>query len=187
MRILGSNKAYLHCLQRQEAQQLWRQKVTQGGFFDNLPVETVSVEASLGRVTAYSIYAKQSVPHYNSAAMDGIAVLAQDTFGAQETEPKWLNLLPVDQDFVAGGCYVVDTGDVLPAGTNAVVMIEDVQIVKGVAEIIAATAPWQHVRIIGEDIVANELVLPEHHIVIPVDIAALLAAGQESVQVVKSP
>jgi len=186
-RILRSNKAYLHCLQRQEAQELWWQKVTQWGFFENLPVEIVSVDECLGRVTAYSIYAKQSVPHYNSAAMDGIAVLAQDTFGAQETEPKWLTLLPVDKEFATGCCYMVDTGDILPAGTSAVVMIEDVQIVNGVAEIIAATAPWQHVRIIGEDIVANELVVPEHHVIIPVDIAALLAAGQEYIEVIKRP
>jgi len=174
-------------LQRQEAQELWRQKVAQSGFFENLPVETVAVEASLGRVTAYSIYAKQSVPHYNSAAMDGIAVLAQDTFGAQETEPKWLTVLPTEKEFAVGCCYMVDTGDILPAGTSAVVMIEDVHIVDGVAEIIAAAAPWQHVRIIGEDIAANELVVPEHHVIIPVDIAALLAAGQEYIEVVKKP
>jgi len=141
----------------------------------------------MGRVTANSIYALQSVPHYNSAAMDGIAVLAQDTFGAQETEPKWFTLLPVDQEFTLGCCYLVDTGDVLPAGTNAVVMIEDVQMINGVAEIIAATAPWQHVRIVGEDIVVNELVVPEHHVVTPVDIAALLAAGHEFIEVVKRP
>lgn len=187
MRILRSNKAYLHCLQRQEAQELWRQKVEEWGFFENLPVETIAVEASLGRVTAYSIYAKQSVPHYNSAAMDGIAVLAQDTFGAQEVEPKRLTVLPAEREFTAGCCYMVDTGDVLPAGTSAVVMIEDVHIANGVAEIIAAAAPWQHVRIIGEDIVANELVVPEHHVIIPVDIAALLAAGQEYIEVVKRP
>ncbi|MBP2628063.1 MAG: molybdenum cofactor synthesis domain containing protein, partial [Firmicutes bacterium] len=145
------------------------------------------MEASLGRVTANSIYAKQSVPHYNSAAMDGIAVLAQDTFGAQETEPKWLTVLPAEKKFAVGCCYMVDTGDVLPVGTSAVVMIEDVHIVDGMAEIIAAAAPWQHVRIIGEDIAANELVVPEHHVIIPVDIAALLAAGHEYIEVVKKP
>ena len=187
VRILRSNKAYLHCMQREEAQKLWWQKVAEQGFFKNFPVETVSVEASLGRVTAYSIYAKQSVPHYNSAAMDGIAVLAQDTFGAQENEPKCLTILPIDKEFAAGCCYMVDTGDVLPTGTSAVVMIEDIHIIDGVAEIIAAAAPWQHVRIIGEDIVANELVIPEHHVIIPVDIAALLAAGQEYIEVVKRP
>jgi putative molybdopterin biosynthesis protein len=185
--ILGNNKAYLTCLQRQQAQDLWWQKLTECGFLKNLPVESVPVEATLGRVTAHTIYAKQSVPHYNGAAMDGIAVVAQDTFGAQESEPKRLTLLSTDKPFTAGCCYVVDTGDVMPAGTNAVVMIEDVHVIDGVAEIIAAAAPWQHVRIIGEDIVANELVVPEHHVSAPVDIAALLAAGLTRIDVVKKP
>jgi putative molybdopterin biosynthesis protein len=185
--ILGNNKAYLTCLQRQQAQDLWWRKLTECGFLENLPVESVPVEATLGRVTAHTIYAKQSVPHYNGAAMDGIAVMAQDTFGAQESEPKRLTLLSIDKPFAAGCCYVVDTGDVMPAETNAVVMIEDVHIVDGVAEIIAAAAPWQHVRIIGEDIVANELVIPEHHVNAPVDIAALLAAGLTHIDVVKKP
>ena len=187
MRILRSNKAYLNCLKRQDAQELWWQKLRESGFFTHLPMETVSVDAALGRVTAYSLYAKQSVPHYNSAAMDGIAVLAQDTFGAQEVEPKYLKVISLDQTLEVGCCYMVDTGDVLPAGTNAVIMIEDVHILDGMAEIIGATAPWQHVRIIGEDIVANELVIPEHHVIIPVDIAALLAAGLEEIEVIKKP
>jgi putative molybdopterin biosynthesis protein len=187
VRNLRQNKAYLDCLQRQQAQELWRQKLTDCGYFKNLPVENVPVEASLGRVTARSMYAKQSVPHYNGAAMDGIAVLARDTFGAQETAPKRLTLLPPTKSFTSGCCYMVDTGDEIPAGTNAVVMIEDVYLKGGVAEITAAAAPWQHVRIVGEDIVANELVLPEHHVITPVDIAALLAAGLEYIEVVKKP
>ncbi len=187
MRILRSNKAYLNCLERQEAQELWWKKTAESGFLSDIPTETVSIDAALGRVTASCVYAKQSVPHYNSAAMDGIAVLAQDTFGAQEVDPKYLKVIPLDQTFATGCCYMVDTGDVMPAGTNAIIMIEDVHILDTVAEIIGATAPWQHVRIIGEDIVANELVIPEHHVVIPVDIAALLAAGLEEIQVVKKP
>ena len=184
---MARNKAYLNCIERQQAQELWRQELINCGFFSALPVETVAVPSALGRVTASSIYAKQSVPHYNSAAMDGIAVFAQDTFGAQEREPKPLGLLPADQEFTAGCCYMVDTGDVMPRGTNAVVMIEDVHLIDNTAEIIAAVAPWQHVRIIGEDIVRNELVIPEHHLIVPVDIAALLAAGVQWIEVVKKP
>ena len=181
------NKAYLNCLQRQQAQELWWQRLTDCGYFKNLPAEKVPVEASSGRVTACSVYAKQSVPHYNGSAMDGIAVCAQDTFGAQETEPKTLILVPLGTPVTSGCCCIVDTGDLMPLGTNAVVMIEDVHIANGKAEIIAAVAPWQHVRIIGEDIVVNELVIPEHHIITPVDIAALLAAGLEDIAVVRKP
>ncbi len=184
---MRSNKAYLNCQTRQQAQELWRQKLLDIGFFSHLPVETIGVDDSLGRVTAYSVYARQSAPHYNSAAMDGIAVRASDTFGAQETAPRQLRILSHNIPFVAGSCYVVDTGDLMPVGTNAVIMIEDVHSASSVAEINAAASPWQHVRIIGEDIVANELVIPEHQAISPVGIAALMAAGLETVQVLIRP
>ncbi|MDF2633289.1 MAG: molybdenum cofactor synthesis domain containing protein [Pelosinus sp.] len=184
---MQKNKSYLNCLQREQAQELWWHKLKECGFFKNPSVETVAVETSLGRVTAYSVYAKRSVPHYNGSAMDGIALCASDTFGAQETEPKRLKLLNAQQPFSSDCCYVVDTGDLMPAGTNAVVMVEDVYFIDGEAEIIAAAAPWQHVRIIGEDIVANELVLSEHRVIAPIDIAALLAAGIENIDVLCKP
>lgn len=174
-------------MQRQEAQKLWWQKLTESGFFDNPPVLTIPVDETLGRVTACSVYARQSAPHYNGAAMDGIAVCAQDTYGALETQPRQLNIIKNAEAFKSGSCYIVDTGDVMPAGTNAVVMIEDVNRADEIAEVIAAATPWQHVRIIGEDIVANELVIPEHQAVSPVDIAALLAAGLESIEVIARP
>jgi putative molybdopterin biosynthesis protein len=180
-------RGYLDCRQREEVQQLWRRKLTDCGYFADLPAETVAVDAALGRVTARTHYARQSVPHYNGAAMDGIAVRAQDTATAKETSPLRLTLLPAGAPFTAGGCYSVDTGDPLPGGTNAVIMIEDVQPRDSGAEIIAAAVPWQHVRIIGEDIVVHEMVVPEHQVISPVDIAALLAAGLEEVEVVKKP
>ncbi|MBM7866921.1 molybdopterin biosynthesis protein [Heliobacterium gestii] len=184
---MGKNKAYLNCLQRDEAQALWRKRLSDSGYFEGLPAEPLPVTAALGRVTARTVYARQSVPHYNGSAMDGIAVYAPDTYGAQETAPERLTLLPAGAPFAPGGCYMVDTGDAMPDGTNAVIMIEDVHIAEGKAEIIAAAAPWQHVRIIGEDIVAGELVIPEHHVIAPVDIAALLAAGLDTVAVIKKP
>ena len=182
-----ANKAYLNCQTRLQAQEGWRKRLKEAGFFDRLPVETIAVDDALGRVTAQSVYARQSAPHYNSAAMDGIAVRASDSFGAQESAPVRLQLQTISTPFVAGCCYGVDTGDVMPPGTNAVIMVEDVHFDGAQAEIIAAAAPWQHVRIIGEDIVANELVVPEHQAISPVDIAALLAAGLETISVLAKP
>ena len=182
-----ANKAYLNCQTRLQAQEGWRKRLKEAGFFDRLPVETIAVDDALGRVTAQSVYARQSAPHYNSAAMDGIAVRASDSFGAQESAPVRLQLQTISTPFVAGCCYGVDTGDVMPPGTNAVIMVEDVHLDGAQAEIIAAAAPWQHVRIIGEDIVANELVVPEHQAISPVDIAALLAAGLETISVLAKP
>ncbi len=181
------NKAYLNCLSRKQAQDLWRQSLAAAGYFAAPPAEVLPVDAALGRVTASSVYAENSVPHYNGAAMDGIAVWAPDTYGAQETAPRRLALLSAAKPFAPGCCYMIDTGDAMPAGTNAVIMIEDIHLDGAAAEITAAATPWQHVRIIGEDIVAREMVVPEHRVVTPVDIAALLAAGLETVAVVKKP
>ncbi|CVK20392.1 molybdopterin biosynthesis protein [Sporomusa sphaeroides] len=184
---MRTGKAYLECLPREKSWELWQNTLMSAGYFTDLPTETLPVEQALGRVTAGCTYAKQSVPHYNGSAMDGIAVRAQDTFGATETTPMRLKLLKSHEPFVPGGCYIIDTGDLMPAETNSVIMIEDVHIENASAEIIAAAAPWQHVRIIGEDIVANEMVLPEHQVIRPADIAALLSAGLETVEVVAKP
>ena len=83
---------------------MWRERLSACGFFDQLPAEEVALDEALGRVSAVSVYAAQSVPHYNSAAMDGIAVRAADTFRAQETAPVTLTLLSKEQPFSEGGC-----------------------------------------------------------------------------------
>lgn len=180
-------KAYLDCLTREEAQRLWQERLTAMGYFRDIPYETIALQAACGRVTARCEYARQSVPHYNGAAMDGIAIKAADSFGAAETNPKRLQLIKTGQPFTPGCCYIIDTGDPLPAGTDAVVMREDINIAGDQAEITAAAFPWQHVRIIGEDIVVHEMVLPEHHLIYPVDIAAALAAGLEHIDVIMRP
>lgn len=131
--------------------------------------ETVPAQAALGRVTAQPVFAKMSSPHYASAAMDGIAVRAIDTKGARPGRPVRLEL---HQGYVP-----VDTGDALPAGRDAVIMIEHV-VLEGEDAFIEQAAPaWQHVRPVGEDIVATDLLLPRNHRITAVDIGALLAAG----------
>jgi putative molybdopterin biosynthesis protein len=125
------------------------------------------VGEAVGRVTAESVWARRSSPAFDSAAMDGIAVRAAATIGAAETTPVLLD------DFA-----VVDTGDPLPAGYDAVVMREHVHHTPdGRAELRAAVPPYQHVRSIGEDISATELLLPAGHRLRPVDVAACAAAG----------
>ena len=109
--------------------------------------ETVSVQESYGRITSRAVYARINAPHYAASAMDGVALRARDSFGATETTPVTLR----EDQFV-----VVDTGDAIPEGCDAVIMVED--IVKnddGSITIHAAAAPWQHIRQIGEDICAG--------------------------------
>jgi putative molybdopterin biosynthesis protein len=132
--------------------------------------ERVYTANALGRVTAVPVFAALSSPSYHAAAMDGLAVRAAATFGASEEHPL---RLPVGPE-----AAFVNTGHPLPPGTDAVVMIEQVhQPAAGFVELRAAAYPWQHVRKVGEDIVATELVLPHHHLLGAADVAALLAAG----------
>jgi len=132
--------------------------------------ERVATAEALGRVTAEPAFARTSSPGYHGAAMDGYAVRAESTFGASEERPLALRI-GVD-------AHPINTGQPLPEGADAVIMIEHVQQVEGdQLEIAAAAFPWQHVRRVGEDIVAGELVVPQGHRLAAVDLAALLTAG----------
>ena len=144
-----------------------------------LPGESVPVEQAAGRITAETIWARISSPHYHAAAMDGIAVDSRDTDGASRTEPKKLK--------IGSKAHWVDTGNAMPEGTNSVIMVEDIQMLGDEAEIRAAVAPWQNVRPLGEDIVATELVLPENHQLQPHDLGAVTAAGLQEIAVRRKP
>ncbi len=145
-----------------------------------LEPEEISVTQARGRVTAEAVYARRSVPTFNAAAMDGIAVRAEDTFSASEYHPLRLK--------VGKEAFFVNTGEPIPAGTNAVIMIEEVhQINSSEVEIMAPAYPWQHVRKIGEDVVEGELLFPPAHLLAPWDLGVLLATGHLTVKVKERP
>jgi putative molybdopterin biosynthesis protein len=197
---------YLESTPLHEALGKWFDRCASEGASKPLPAETVKVIDSLGRVTAEAVIASISSPFYHSSAMDGYAVRFPETFGASERTPK---------AFLLGRQAVpVDTGDSIPDGFNAVIMIEDVNIQTGrqsqsgrpeiqnnrqspqatyheyegeSIEIIAPATPWQHIRVIGEDLVATELIISENHKIRPVDIGAMLAGGHTEVQVRRRP
>lgn len=142
--------------------------------------ETVAVAEARGRVTAAPVWAVLSSPHYHAAAMDGAALRAADTVGASETAPLRLRL--------GQQATWVDTGDPLPPNTDAVVMIEHLQQVgDDEIEIMQSVAPWQHVRLLGEDMVATELVLPEGRQLGPAELGAIAASGNTQVDVRRKP
>jgi molybdopterin molybdotransferase/putative molybdopterin biosynthesis protein len=156
-------------------------------------VERLAVEETLHRTTVEPIFALLSAPHYHGAAMDGIAVRAEDTFGASEFTAVTLTLAETKGNKQKGNgtrpvFQYVDTGNPLPSWANAVVMIERVFKKNGrEVEIRDAATPWQHVRLVGEDIVATEPLLPRGHKLRPYDIGALLAAGHTRIPVVAKP
>lgn len=149
--------------------------------------EEIAVEEALDRVTAEPVFAKISSPHYHASAMDGICVRAEDTFGATEFVGKKLRL--TDTETPEPGVFkYVDTGNALPTWANAVIMIEKVhQLDSDTVEIFESVPPWNHVRLVGEDVVATELLLPRCHRLRPYDLGALLAAGHTVVGVKSRP
>lgn len=142
--------------------------------------EVISVTDSLGRITETAVFAKYCSPLFNAAAMDGIAVDSDITKGASEANPI---VLKQGEDFV-----VVDTGDPIKSPCDAVIMAEDlIELNDGSLKIVEPAAPWQHVRPIGEDIVAGEMIIPSRHKIRPIDIGVLLAGGITEISVIKQP
>ena len=159
-----------------EALAVWREACEAAGCPARSGVEEVAVADAVGRVTAEPVWAARSSPAYDAAAMDGIAVRAAETAGASETSPVLLEHFAI-----------VDTGDELPGGFDAVVMREHVHHEGGRAELRAAATPYQHVRTIGEDVSATELLLPTAQRLGPVEVAAAAAAGLASLRVRARP
>ena len=167
---------YLSDIPLDQAVERFHDALRQAGALSRSPAEEVPVEDAGGRVTAGPVWAQVSSPHYDSAAMDGIAVSAADTTGASETSPIRLT--------VGEQAVWVDTGDPVPDGYDAVVMVEHVhEIDEATVEIQAPVPPYYHVRPLGEDMVASELLLPESHVLRPVDLGACAAAGVTKVLV----
>lgn len=142
--------------------------------------EKIPVTESLGRVTAEPVFAKVSMPNFHASAMDGIAVKADKTYSAHEHAPLRLHL---HEDY-----EVVDTGDPIPEPFDSVIMVEYLhQIDDETVEIIEPASPWKNIRQIGEDIVAGEMILPNHHVIQPMDQGAMLAGGILEVAVYRKP
>ena len=147
---------------------------------ETLAAEEIPVPQAVGRVLAEPIYAKASAPHFNAAAMDGLAVKAQSTFGASEAVTKELA--------IGREAIYVNTGHVMPPETDAVIMIEHVNVINDDRiEIDKPVFPWQNVRKVGEDIVATELLFPQNHMITPYCVGALLTGGLFKVPVKKKP
>lgn len=168
---------YLHNTPVDTAREAYFAHLTENGFAQK--TETVSAAASVGRILSQAVYARICSPHYNACAMDGIAVSAADTYGASENFPVHLT---------ARQYTPADTGDPLPDGCDAVVMIEDVtQEEDGSVCLFSAVHPWQNVRQVGEDICMGDMIAPSFTEITPSLCGAFLAAGITQVCVLRKP
>ncbi|MCB9008585.1 MAG: molybdopterin molybdotransferase MoeA [Ardenticatenaceae bacterium] len=188
-----------------------------------LPPETVATEAANGRVLATASAAPHALPQFRRSTMDGYAVRAADTFGASESLPAFLQVVgevpmgqPASVELSVGQAAIVHTGGMIPETADAVVQIEQTQLVSGgqlsvignqlsVAneqaplsslqspefpfeiEVLKSVAVGQNVLQVGEDVRLGAAVLPAGHILRPQDIGGLLALGITAVSVVQRP
>ena len=177
---MAKRNLYLKTTPVEEAGKKYMQALEDAGCLKP-QAEIIDTYESLDRITAEAVFAKCCSPLFNAAAMDGIAVKSAETAGASEERP--LTLEP-------GTDYnIIDTGDPIKAPFDAVVMAEDVTEEAGSDRVMItrSVAGWQHVRPIGEDIAAGEMLLPSHHKIRPVDIGVLLAGGILEVKSFKKP
>ena len=176
----AGRRYYLQDIPLHEAVSKFHAALDSVGGRERTAAEAVHLEAAAGRVTSGPVTALLSSPHYDSAAMDGAAVRSADTVGATETSPVRLE--------IGRQAAWIDTGDPIPDEFDAVIMIEVIhQVDVRTIEIQAAVPPYQHVRALGEDIAATELLLPGGHRLRPQDLAACAAAGLSHVDVRRRP
>jgi len=183
---------YLHDIPLNDARARLNGALEEAGRAGVLGIEDIPLdEKALGRVLAAPVWARISSPHYHAAAMDGFAVRAVETEGAMATAPLILTY--------GSQAEYVDTGDTLPGWADAVIPIENIEPLEESGElstsarrphairIRSAVTPWSHVRAMGEDMVATQLVLPAGHTLRPVDLGAIAGCGHDRVKVARRP
>ncbi|MFC2026830.1 gephyrin-like molybdotransferase Glp [Chloroflexota bacterium] len=134
-----------------------------------LPVErtrSLKIDDALGCVLAEDIIARHYTPPFNRAAMDGYAVKSKDTVGASKQNPKKLNLVgtlyagsTINGELSAGESIQISTGAPMPAGADAVVMLENTEHTDNIVSIFKSASPLSNVALKGEDIKRGEIVL----------------------------
>jgi molybdenum cofactor synthesis domain-containing protein len=160
-----------------------------------LSTEAVLVQRSLNRILAEDMRADTSVPSFEKSAMDGYAVVAEDTFGASQTNPSLLKLIGESRmgevsrlTVHRGETVAIATGAAVPQGANAVVMVENTRhLDTGHVEVYSAVSPSENISRVGEDVRQGAIVLERGRKLKPSDLGLLVALGQKTVKVVKRP
>ncbi len=157
--------------------------------------ERVSIREADGRVLAEAATSAHDVPPFDRAAMDGYAVVAEDTFGAGRYEPKILRC--VEKVYTgqmparvvsAGECTEIATGAPMPAGADAVVMVEETEKAdEGSVRVFTPVYPRQNVGRRGADIRTGQPLLAAGIVLNASRIGALAATGVLDVSVFAKP
>jgi molybdopterin molybdotransferase len=158
-------------------------------------VERVPLAEANGRVLASPAMAMIDVPPFDRAAMDGYAVIAEDTFGASRADPRTLRQVGViftgqvaSHTLTRGECLEIATGAPMPAGADAVVMVEETEHDDGDGvRVLTPVYPRQHIGRRAADISAGTVILRAGDLLNPSRVGALAAIGLAHVEVFARP
>ena len=154
----------------------------------------VALRDALGRVLAEDIHADEDLPPFNNSAMDGYAVIAEDTRGASKDNPRKLKVIAeapagtvVTQQIVPGTAVRIMTGAPVPDGADAVVMVEETESRDSEVLIYRETKQGFNIRPSGEDVRRDELVIQAGKRIRPSEVGMLAALGKAEVTVFRKP
>ena len=156
--------------------------------------QTIPLAEALDRVLATPVYSPEDLPAHPRSTMDGFAVRAADTFGASESMPGYLRITgevrmgeAPEGEVENGTCQRIATGGLLPAGADAVVMLEHtVPVDDSMVEVVKGIGSGSNTIGRGEDIAAGALALPAGHFLRPQDLGLLAGLGIAEVAVTRT-
>jgi len=188
---MREQEQFLHVLDRDEAERRFRAAI------DAAPrgVESVTLDAALGRVLAADVVSLVDVPSFDRSNVDGFAVVSDSTFGASEEVPHCLQLSAetihtgvVPQTVIRSGAAVsIATGGMVPRGADAVVMVEHAEVRGNELHVARAVTPGTGISFAGTDITAGETVLRLGHVLTSRDTGVLAAIGVVRIDVWRKP
>jgi putative molybdopterin biosynthesis protein len=172
---------FLHVLTKEEAEAIFHRHLT----IAPLGEELVPLAQGLGRVLSRDIVADVDVPYFNRSNVDGFAVVAADTFGADEESPAELGLTDEHlapgvvprHEVQPGRATTIATGAIIPKGANAVVMVEDTDCRDGTLSVYHPVVPGEHLSYAGQDIMQGETILREGQVLSSRETGVLAALG----------
>ena len=186
-----TQQQFLDVIDRDEAEQRFQSALRPAP----LGTESVALDVALGRILAQDVAAGVDVPSFDRSNFDGFAVRAEDTFGAQEEQPKSLRLLAESVvtgsiprcEVAAGTAAAIATGGMLPRGADAVVMIEHTDVDQGRLLVRRAVTAGAGVTFAGTDVAGGETVLYRGVRLTSRETGVLSAIGVPNVTVYRRP
>ncbi|MBS3825497.1 molybdopterin biosynthesis protein [Candidatus Bipolaricaulota bacterium] len=164
------------------------------GFKFQNPIERVQISQATNKIVAKDVHARTDVPPFSRSLMDGYAVTASDTYGADEENPTRLEIRgeleigkPPRMEVRQGKSLEIPTGAEIPAGANAVVMVEDTEKDGDHLLVKTSVVPGENVFSAGSDIATGDLIVREGKEITPIEIAKLAACGVDKVMIHGAP